>query len=185
MAKEWYILHIFSGYENKIERAIRTLIDTGEISSDVVTDIKVPEEELAEVKDGKKRVVKRKFLPGYILMEMDLPAVNWKAVCSSIKKIHGVTGFLGVVGNAKPQPISAEEAKGILQKVGEIKGGKSARFAQSFTKGQQVKIIEGPFDTFTGAIEEVIPERNKLRVLVAIFGRTTPVEVDMIQVELL
>ncbi len=185
MAKEWYILHIFSGYENKIERAIRSLIDNGEVSADVITDVKIPEEEFTEIKDGKKRVVKRKFLPGYILMEMDLPALNWKEVCTAIKKIHGVTGFLGVVGNTKPQPISAEEAKGILQKVGEIKGGRSTRFAQTFSKGQQVKIIEGPFDTFTGVIEEIFPDRNKLRVLVAIFGRTTPVEVDMLQVELM
>lgn len=184
MAKEWYILHIFSGYENKIERAIRSLVDNGEIASGVISEIKVPEEELTEVKDGKKRVIRRKFLPGYILIEMDLPAVNWKSVCAPIRRIHGVTGFLGVVGDARPQPISADEAKSILQKAGEIKGDK-ARAAQVFNEGQQVKIIEGPFDTFTGTIEEVMADRNKLRVMVAIFGRTTPVEVDMLQVELI
>ncbi|MEL3905914.1 MAG: transcription termination/antitermination protein NusG [Treponema sp.] len=184
MAKEWYTLHIFSGYENKIERAIRSLVDNGEIASGVISEIKVPEEELTEVKDGKKRVIRRKFLPGYILIEMDLPAVNWKSVCAPIRRIHGVTGFLGVVGDARPQPISADEAKSILQKAGEIKGDK-ARAAQVFNEGQQVKIIEGPFDTFTGTIEEVMADRNKLRVMVAIFGRTTPVEVDMLQVELI
>ena len=184
MAKEWYILHIFSGYEKRIERAIRLLMENGEIPAGVVSEIKIPEEELTEVKDGKKRVVRRKFLPGYILIEMDLPAVNWKTVCTSIRRIHGVTGFLGVVGDARPQAISAEEAKGVLQKSGEIKGEKT-RVAQMFTAGQQVKIIEGPFDTFTGTIEEVMTDRNKLRVMVAIFGRTTPVEVDMLQVELI
>ena len=184
MAKEWYILHIFSGYEKRIERAIRLLIENGEIPIGVISEIKIPEEELTEVKDGKKRVVRRKFLPGYILVEMDLPAVNWKRVCTPIRRIHGVTGFLGVVGDARPQSISADEAKSVLQKSGEIKGEK-ARAAQVFTPGQQVKIIEGPFDTFTGTVEEVMADRNKLRVMVAIFGRTTPVEVDMLQVELI
>jgi len=184
MAKEWYILHIFSGYEKRIERAIRSLIENGEIPAGVISEIKIPEEELTEVKDGKKRVVRRKFLPGYILIEMDLPAVNWKGVCTPIRRIHGVTGFLGVVGDARPQAISADEAKSVLQKSGEIKGEK-ARAAQLFAAGQQVKIIEGPFDTFTGTVEEVMADRNKLRVMVAIFGRTTPVEVDMLQVELI
>lgn len=184
MAKEWYILHIFSGYEKRIERAIRLLVESGEIPTGVISEIKIPEEELTEVKDGKKRTVRKKFLPGYILIEMDLPAMNWRGVCAAIRRIQGVTGFLGAVGNAQPQPISADEAKRVLQKSGEIKGEK-VRVAQIFTPGQQVKIIEGPFDTFTGTVEEVMPDRNKLRVLVAIFGRTTPVEVDMLQVELI
>lgn len=183
MAKEWYILHIFSGYEKRIERAIRQLIDNNTIPTGVISEIKIPEEELTEVKDGKKKVVKRKFLPGYILIEMDLPAVNWKGVCAPIRRIHGVTGFLGVVGDARPQAISAEEAKSVLQKSGEIKGEKP-RAAQIFAEGQQVKIIEGPFATFIGTVEEIMAERNKLRVMVPIFGRTTPVEVDMLQVEL-
>jgi len=183
MAKEWYILHIFSGYEKRIERAIRQLIDNNTIPAGVISEIKIPEEELTEVKDGKKKVVKRKFLPGYILIEMDLPAVNWKGVCAPIRRIHGVTGFLGVVGDARPQAISAEEAKSVLQKSGEIKGEKP-RAAQIFAEGQQVKIIEGPFATFIGTVEEIMAERNKLRVMVPIFGRTTPVEVDMLQVEL-
>lgn len=184
MAKEWYILHIFSGYEKRIERAIRQLIDNSSIPAGIISEIKIPEEELTEVKDGKKKVVKRKFLPGYILIEMDLPLVNWKNVCASIRRIHGVVGFLGVVGDARPQAVSADEAKSVLQKSGEIKGEKP-RAAQIFAEGQQVKIIEGPFATFTGVVEEVMSERNKLRVMVAIFGRTTPVEVDMLQVELI
>ena len=183
MAKEWYILHIFSGYEKRIERAIRQLIDNNSVPAGVISQIKIPEEELTEVKDGKKKVVKRKFLPGYILIEMDLPAANWKGVCAPIRRIHGVTGFLGVVGDARPQAISAEEAKSVLQKSGEIKGEKP-RAAQIFAEGQQVKIIEGPFATFIGTVEEIMAERNKLRVMVPIFGRTTPVEVDMLQVEL-
>lgn len=183
MAKKWYILHTFSGYENKIERTIRTLISNGEIPQDVIFDIKIPEEVLTEIKDGKKKTVKRKFLPGYLLVEMDLPEMDWKAVCNSVRRIHGVTGFLGTGGNAKPQPVSAAEAKSILQKTGEIKGDKTARFARTFTVGQQVKIIDGPFATFSGEVEEVMADRNKLRVMVTIFGRTTPVELEMLQVE--
>jgi len=183
MARNWYILHTYSGYENKIEKGIRTLIEFGELSANVVTDIKVPVEEVVEVKDGKKRNVTKKFLPGYILVEMDLPDLGWKATVASIRKIQGVTGFVGTPGGIKPQPISADEAKLILQKSGEIKGEKNPRVKQNFSVGESVKIIEGPFESFTGVIEEVNTERNKLKVMVGIFGRSTPVEVDLLQVE--
>ena len=183
MSKGWYILHTYSGYENKIERTIHSLIDTGDISAAVVTDIKVPIEEVVEVKDGKKRNVTKKFLPGYILVEMDLPDLGWKATCSAIRKIQGVTGFGGTPSGVRPQPITPDEAKAILQKAGEIKGEKAPRMKQSFAVGETVKIIDGPFDSFTGTIEEVNAEKNKLRVMVGIFGRATPVEVDLLQVE--
>lgn len=183
MAKGWYILHTYSGYENKIEKTIRSLITHGDISSEIVFDIKVPVEEVVEVKDGKKRTVTKKFLPGYILIEMDLPDLGWKATCSAIRKVQGVTGFVGTPGGVRPQPISSEEARAILQKAGEIKGEKSPRMKQSFAIGESVKIIDGPFDSFTGTIEEVNLERNKLKVMVGIFGRATPVEVDLLQVE--
>lgn len=183
MAKGWYILHTYSGYENKIEKTIRSLIVTGDIAAEIVTDIKVPIEEVVEVKDGKKRNITKKFLPGYILVEMDLPELGWKATCSAIRKINGVTGFVGTPSGVRPQPISADEAKAILQKAGEIKGEKAPRVKQAFSVGEQVKIIDGPFDSFTGSIEEVNMEKNKLRVMVGIFGRATPVEVDLLQVE--
>jgi len=183
MAKSWYVLHVYSGYENKIERTIRMLIDNGDLSRDIVTDIKVPSEEVVDVKDGKKRSTSRKILPGYILIEMDLPEDSWKATCAGIRKITGVTGFVGATQHHKPQPITAEEARGVLQRAGEIKGERAARSRQSFTAGEQVKIIDGPFESFTGAIEEVIADKSKLKVMVGIFGRATPVEVDMLQVE--
>lgn len=183
MSKAWYILHTYSGYENKIERTIRTYIDRGIIPQDVVFDMKVPEEEIVENKDGQRKNVKRKFLPGYILIEMDLPDNGWKKVCSSVTGIAGVSGFLGSMGGSKPHPMSTEEAKNILQKTGEIKGDKTQRFAQTFTVGQVVKIIDGPFASFNGTIDEVMYERSKLCVLVDIFNRTTPVEVDISQVE--
>ena len=182
MAKGWYVLHVYSGYENKIEKFIRIMMEKSPFIG-TVFDLKVPSEEIAEVKDGKKRVVTKKFLPGYILIEMDLPERGWKEICSGIKSIQGVTGFVGVMGGAKPQPISAEEARSILQKTGQIKSDKNIKVAQSFSEGDSVRIIEGPFDTFTGTIEEVNGEKGKLRVVVGIFGRATPVEVDFLQVE--
>jgi transcriptional antiterminator NusG len=183
MATGWYVLHTYSGYENKIEKTIRMMMGLGELDKEVVRDIKVPSEEVVEVRDGKKRTQVRKFLPGYILVEMDLPDLDWKAVCSKIKKIQGVTGFVGTPADRKPQPLTGDEARMILQKSGEIKGERPVRARQSFASGEQVKIIDGPFESFTGTIVEVNPEKNKLKVMVGIFGRNTPVEVDLLQVE--
>lgn len=182
MAKGWYVLHTYTGYENKIEKTIRIMMNDGELD-DVISDVKVPSEQVVEVKDGKKKVSNKRFLPGYILLEMDLPDLGWKTPCSKIRRINGVTGFVGASPGRKPQPISQEEARNILMKTGEIKGEKSAKPKQSFTVGESVRIIEGPFDSFTGQIEEVNEEKAKLRVMVGIFGRATPVEVDFLQVE--
>ncbi|MCE5256827.1 MAG: transcription termination/antitermination protein NusG [Spirochaetaceae bacterium] len=183
MAKSWYILHVYSGYENKIEKTIRIMIDAGDLSRDIVTDIKVPTEDVTDVKDGKKKTISRKILPGYLLVEMDLPDNGWKAPCSAIRKITGVTGFVGSNLSNKPQPIPSEEVKRILQRSGDIKGDRQMRMKQTYSPGEQVKIIEGPFESFSGVIEEVNPEKNKLKVMVGIFGRSTPVEVEMSQVE--
>ncbi|MBP7096116.1 MAG: transcription termination/antitermination factor NusG [Spirochaetia bacterium] len=183
MAKAWYVLHVYSGYENKIEKIIRMKLANGDLDSAVVTDVKVPSEDVVDVKDGKKRTSARKILPGYLLVEMDLPEGEWKATCSTIRKVEGVTGFVGATQNHKPVPISADEARSILQRAGEIKGERTVRSKQAFQAGEQVKIIEGPFESFTGTIEEVSQDKSKLKVMVGIFGRATPVEVDMLQVE--
>jgi transcriptional antiterminator NusG len=185
MATGWYVLHTYSGYENKIEKTIRMMTEKGDLDKEVVRDVKVPSEEVVEVKDGKKRTMTKKFLPGYILVEMDLPDADmgWKTPCTKIKKIQGVTGFVGTPADRKPQPLTGDEARAILQKTGEIKGERPVRTRQSFSPGEQVKIIDGPFETFTGTIEEVNQEKNKLKVMVGIFGRNTPVEVDLLQVE--
>ena len=185
MATGWYVLHTYSGYENRIEKTIRMMMESGELNKEIVRDVKIPSEEVVEVKDGKKKVHAKKMLPGYILVEMDLPDADmgWKAPCSRIKKIQGVSGFIGVHGDRKPQPLPSEEARAILQKSGEIKGERPVRSRQAFSIGEQVKIIDGPFDSFTGTIEEVNQEKNKLKVTVGIFGRNVPVEVDLIQVE--
>jgi len=183
MAAGWYVLHTYSGYENKIEKTIRMMTDNRELDKEIVRDIKVPSEEVVEVRDGKKRTQTRKFLPGYILVEMDLPDREWKATTSKIRKINGVTGFVGTPADRRPNPLTGDEARGILQKSGELKGEKPVRARQSFASGEQVKIIDGPFESFTGTIEEVNQEKNKLKVMVGIFGRNTPVEVDLLQVE--
>ncbi|MFW6312650.1 MAG: transcription termination/antitermination protein NusG [Spirochaetota bacterium] len=182
MAKGWYVLHTYTGYENKIEKTIRIMMADGELG-DTISDIKVPAEQVVEVKDGKKKVTSKKFLPGYILLEMDLPDLGWKTPCSKIRRINGVTGFVGSSPGMKPQPISQEEARSILQKTGDVKGEKTMKPKQSFTEGENVRIVDGPFDSFTGQVEEVNMEKGKLRVMVGIFGRATPVEVDFLQVE--
>ncbi|MDR1399137.1 MAG: transcription termination/antitermination protein NusG [Treponema sp.] len=183
MSADWYILHTYSGYESKIEKIIRMMLENKELDREVVRDVKVPSEDVVEVKDGKKRTMTKKFLPGYILVSMDLPELTWKVTISKIKRIEGVTGFLGATADKKPRPISAHEARSIFQKSGEIKGERPVRARHTFSQGEQVKIIEGPFESFSGVIEEVNQERNRLKVMVGIFGRNTPVEVDILQVE--
>ena len=182
MAKGWYVLHTFTGHENKVEKFIRMLMEDGSLG-DAVFDVKVPSEEVVEVRNGKKRTVNKKFLPGYILIEMDLPDRGWKIPCTAIRKIQGVTGFVGTGLNSKPQPISADEAKSILQKTGAIKAERRHQVKQDFQVGEEVRIIDGPFESFKGTIEVVNQEKGKLRVMVGIFGRSTPVEVTFSQVD--
>jgi transcriptional antiterminator NusG len=184
MAKGWYVVHTYSGYENKVQKYVQKLIEENSLH-DSVFDVKVPSEEVVEIKDGKKKVTTKKFLPGYILVEMDLPEQPniWKSVCNEIRRINGVTGFVGTQKGQKPAPISPEEARVILTKSGEIRTEKNLKPKQSFSVGEQVRIVDGPFDSFTGSIEEVNVEKGKLRVMVGIFGRSTPVEVDLLQVE--
>jgi transcriptional antiterminator NusG len=182
MAKSWYVLHTFSGHENKIERNIKKMMEDGELG-EAVTDIKVPSEKVVDVKDGKRKERMQKVLPGYILLEMDLPDIGWKQVCANIRRIQGVTGFVGSSSNAKPQPITTEEARNLLARMGEIKGDSSYRPKQSYAVGETVRIIDGPFETFTGTVEEVQDDKNRLKVMVGIFGRNTPVEVEFLQVE--
>jgi len=165
MGKAWYVVHTYSGYENKVQKHVRMLVEKGTLK-DHVFDVKVPAEEVVE-----------------IMVEMDLPDLGWKDVCQEIRKIPGVTGFVGSNRNQKPQPISQDEARGILQKAGEIKADRILKPRQSFSVGEMVRIIDGPFDSFTGSVDDVNTEKGKLRVMVGIFGRSTPVEIDFLQVE--
>jgi len=188
MSKSWYILHTFTGYENKIERTIRQQLEEKEMDSNILTDVRVPMEEITELKVGKdgkqtKKTRKVNFMPGYLLLEMDLPEMDWRGTCNSLRRIKGVTGFVGTNPNERPRPISADEAKNLLQKMGIIKGGKPSHVKQSFNVDDEVKITDGPFATFTGVIKEVMIEKEMLKVEVQIFGRPTPVELSFLQAE--
>ena len=130
MANEWYIVQTYTGYEGKVSRVIQQKLDNGDLSSDIVKSIKVPEEEVVEIKDGKKKVRKNKLLAGYIMAELDLPDLGWKDTCNKIRHIQGVSGFVGTASNERPRPISADEAKNILMRSGEIKGEKPVRIQQ-------------------------------------------------------
>jgi len=188
VSKSWYILHTFTGYENKIEKTIRQYLDQKEMDSNILTDVRVPMEEITEFKVGKdgkqtKKTRKVNFMPGYLLLEMDLPEFGWNATCASLRRIKGVTGFVGTNPNERPHPISPDEAKNLLQKMGVIKGSKPTHVKQSFNVDDEVKITDGPFQTFTGVIKEVMIEKEMLKVEVQIFGRPTPVELSFLQAE--
>ncbi len=183
MAKGWYVVQTYSGYEQKIERIINKMRETDTDFALICSDVKVPFETVIEVKDGVRREVKRKILPGYILVELDLPDNSWQNWCSHIRRIQGVTGFVTADDRVKPKPLSNAEVKNIFQKTGDLPAEKVYKPKQTFEVGERVRIIEGPFDTFTGVIDEVNLEKSRMRVSVGIFGRSTPVEVDFLQVE--
>jgi transcription termination/antitermination protein NusG len=184
MARGWYTVHTYSGYEQKIEKLIRRMMETDADFASVCLDVKVPFEILIETKDGVKKEVKHKVLPGYILVELDMPEDDsWKRYCSQIKRIQGVTGFLAATRSSKPVPLSKDEMNNILQRTGEIKAEKTFRPKQSFNEGESVKVVDGPFSGFTGVIEEINAEKNRIKVSVEIFGRPTPVEIEFNQVE--
>lgn len=182
MARAWYILQTYSQFENRVEKNIRLLMEDEKLAN-AVFDIKVPTERVAEMKNGKRVEKEVKIWPGYVLLEMDLPDQGWKEIVGPIKRIQGCSGFVGTVGNSKPAPISNDEVKSILVRSGEIKADKSALVQTLYKEGDEVRITGGPFETFTGKIEEINLEKQKLRVMVGIFGRATPVEVDFTQVE--
>ena len=185
MAKNWYVLHTYSGYENKVEKALKILKERDDFN-EVIYQVKVPSENVAEMRDGKKRVTRKKYFPGYILIEMNIPEnpdYQWKRILSEIRKIPGVTGFVGSGRNKPPVPLSSEEVKEILQRMGEIKGEKLASPRFLYAIGETVRVIDGPFKSFTGTVEDINNEKQKIRVRVEIFGRSTPVELDFVEVE--
>lgn len=177
MAKQWYIVHTYSGFERKAKHALEERIRTlGQ--REAFGDILVPEEQVVELVKGKKRTSSRKFFPSYILVQMEMNDQTWHVVRETPK----VTGFVG--GTDDPQTIpsvSEAEVAAIHQQVEE--GALRPKPKISFATGEGVKVIEGPFQDFTGVVEEVKPDKGKLRVLISIFGRSTPVELDLVQVE--
>lgn len=180
VSMKWYVIHTYSGYEYKVKASIEEQLKAKGLSSCVGRDeqgnfnIKVPTEDVVEMKAGKKRVSKRKFFPGYLLIEMEMSDETWYLIKSTPK----VTGFLG--GNT-PSPLTEDEVVGIT----ETEKGESSKPKPKvlFESGENVRVVEGPFTNFTGMIDDVNLERGKLRVMVSIFGRATPVELDFLQVE--
>jgi len=173
VSRKWYVLHVYSGYEQKVKLALEDGIAKSKCA-DKFGDILVPTEHVVELVNGKKRESSRKFYPGYILVSMELNDETWHIVNSTAK----VTGFLG--GKNRPAPISDKEAAQIIEK---MESGKSKPQPKYFFEiGDEVRVADGPFASFNGTIEEVNPEKGKVKVLVSIFGRATPVELDFVQV---
>ncbi len=174
MAAKWYIVHAYSGFEKKVAQSIKEQAAQQGISN-YFEEVVVPTENVVEMRRGKKVATERRFFPGYVLVKMDLNDQAWHLV----KNIPKVAGFLG--GGGRPQPISEAEAQRIFQQVEE--GIQEASRGVVFEVGEQVKVVDGPFESFIGVIEEVDEDKERIKVSVTIFGRPTPVDLQYSQVE--
>ena len=170
--QEWYVVHCYSGYENKVKNNLEQRIESMQMQEQVF-EVVVPTEDEIEVRDGKRRVVERRVFPGYILIQMILTDDSWYVV----RNTPGVTGFVGM-GN-DPTPLRPEEVQAILKRM----EAEAPRIKVTYKTGQKVRIVDGPFNEFIGVVDEIDMDRAKVRVLVSFFGRETPVELDFLQVE--
>jgi transcriptional antiterminator NusG len=170
--RHWYVVHCYSGYENKVRHNLEQRIETMGMK-DRIFDVVVPTEEEIEVKNGKRKTVERRVFPGYILVQMIMTEESWYVV----RNTPGVTGFVGM-GN-EPTPLRPEEVSQIIKRM----EAEAPRIKVTYTTGQKVRIIDGPFNDFIGTVDEIDMERAKVRVMVSFFGRETPVELDFLQVE--
>jgi transcriptional antiterminator NusG len=175
MAKRWYVVHAYSGFENAVKRSLVEHVKLAGME-DKFGEILVPTEEVVEMREGQKRKSERKFFPGYVLVEMEMDDDTWHLV----KDVPKVMGFIGGTSD-RPAPISEKEANAILNRVQE--GVDKPKPKVLFEPGEVVRVTDGPFNDFNGVVEEVNYEKSKLRVAVLIFGRSTPVELEFGQVE--
>ncbi|MER3467814.1 MAG: transcription termination/antitermination protein NusG [Thermoflexus sp.] len=170
--RTWYVVHCYAGAEHKVKHNLEQRIASMGMGHKIF-NIVVPEEEEIEIKEGKKRPVRRRIYPGYILVEMIMDEDSWAVV----RNTPGVTGFVGM--GSRPTPLRPEEVQAIFKRM----EAKSPRIRVTFRPGQKVRITEGPFADFVGIVDEIDPDKAKVRVLVSFFGRETPVELDFTQVE--
>ncbi|MDE2091360.1 MAG: transcription termination/antitermination protein NusG [Gammaproteobacteria bacterium] len=175
MALRWYVVHAYSGFESSVKRSLGERVKRSGLA-DKFGEILVPTEEVVEMREGQKRRSERKFFPGYVLVQMELDDETWHLV----KSVPKVMGFIGGTPD-KPAPITDKEADSILHRVQE--GAEKPRPKVLFEPGEVVRVTHGPFNDFNGVVEEVNYEKNRLRVAVLIFGRSTPVELEFSQVE--
>lgn len=170
--RSWYVVHSYSGYENKVKKNLEHRIESMGMQ-DQIFQIIVPTEEEVELRDGQRRTTERRVFPGYILVQMIMNDDSWYVV----RNTPGVTGFVG--SGTKPVPLRAEEVEKIIKRM----EAEAPRIKVSFRPGQKVRIVEGPFEDFMGTVDEINMDKGKVRVLVSFFGRETPVELDFLQVE--
>ncbi len=171
---EWYIVHTYSGFEERVAETLRQRADALEMGESF-GEIRIPTETIVELKGGKKKETQRKFFPGYMLVQMVMSDAAWHVVKNTPK----VTGFVGT--GKKPTPLTQKEVDGIVEQVTSAKEKPKPKYL--FDKGEPVKIIDGPFNNFSGVVDEVNVDRDTLKVMVTIFGRQTPVELNFLQVE--
>jgi transcriptional antiterminator NusG len=170
--RAWYVIHSYSGYENKVKKNLEHRIESMAMQ-DQIFQVVVPTEEEVELRDGQRRTTERRVFPGYILVQMIMNDDSWYVV----RNTPGVTGFVG--SGTKPVPLRLEEVEKIMKRM----EAKAPRIKVSFRPGQRVRIVEGPFEDFMGTVDEISMEKGKVRILVSFFGRETPVELDFLQVE--
>ena len=174
MSKQWYIIHTYSGFEKKVKESLEGRVAAFGLG-DRIGRVMIPTEDVVEVRGGKKVVSNRMFYPGYVLVEMEMNDDTWHVVRSTPR----VTGFVG--SGQTPSPLTEAEVDNIIHRV--TTSADRPKPKVTFERNEQVRIVDGPFATFTGVVEEVNPDRNTLKVSVTIFGRSTPVELDFAQVE--
>ncbi|MFY9175620.1 MAG: transcription termination/antitermination protein NusG [Peptococcia bacterium] len=172
MEKAWFVIHTYSGYENKVKANLEKRVESMNVG-DKIFNILVPMEDEVEFKDGKRKVAKRKVFPGYVLVEMIMTDESWYVV----RNTPGVTGFVGT--GSKPIPLLESEVRQILKQM----GLEETKAKVDFSVGEHVRVIDGPFRDFIGVVEEIYPDKEKMKVLVAMFGRETPVEINFAQAQ--
>ena len=175
MEKKWYVVHTLTGKENTVKKALENYMENNPESKEFISKVLIPTEKVSEIREGEKRITERKFFPGYLLIEMELNDKSWYIV----KNTPGVSGFVGT--KTRPVPLAEEEVEEIIKQTKEAKTKPVPKVL--FKQGEAVRVKEGPFKNFSGTVEEANLEKGKIKVMISIFGRPTPVELEAWQIE--